>query len=204
MAGLWELTSPTLMQAARFQVVRRACDRVGVGIDHVEIAEARVVLDQVVGEADLAAKPLAAANAAVVLPGDPLVALWQQVTVLREWRGDAHISVLVANEVGPCACMILQVGTGRFPLGAARATRGWTDDEWGATVSDLAARGWVDAGGVVTPSGREHRERIEEATDRLCAPLWAGVGASATARLQSLLAPIHQAMNAAGTYAAIS
>ena len=67
---------------------------------------------------------------AVALPDDPMLALWQQVTVIREWRGDVHIAVLLAHEVGPCDCMVLQVGTGRFPLGVTQATRQWSEAEW--------------------------------------------------------------------------
>ena len=53
-------------------------------------------------------------------------------------------------------------------------------------------------------SGSEERERIEADTDRLCAPIWECVGDVGAARLGELIAPIHRAMDAAGTYASIS
>ena len=31
----------------------------------------------------------ATGNAAIDLPDDPLLALWQQISVVREWRGDS-------------------------------------------------------------------------------------------------------------------
>lgn len=120
--------------------------------------------------------------------------------VLREWRGDVHIALLVANEVGPCDCMVLQVGTGRFPLDMAQASRQWDEDEWDAAISRLGARGWVGADGAMTANGTLERERIEADTDRLCAPIWEGVGNAAAARLGELISPIHAAMQAAGTY----
>jgi hypothetical protein len=132
------------------------------------------------------------------------VALWQQLTVLREWRGDAHISVLVANEIGPCDCMVLQVGTGRFPLALTQASRQWSPDEWAESISRLAERGWVDGEGNMTPLGILERDRIEADTDRLCAPLWRDVGDGGARRFGELIAPIHAAMDAAGTYAAFA
>jgi hypothetical protein len=202
-AGVWQAATPEALQAARFRVVRRALDRVGVELSGAEVEEARALIDPVVAGLDLAGKPLGAANAAVALPDDPLVALWQQVTVLREWRGDVHIALLVANEIGPCDCMVLQVGTGRFPLGVTKATRQWDDRAWAAAVARLGARGWVDPDGAMTEAGIAERERIEADTDRLCAPIWAPVGDEGARRLTELLAPINVAMEAAGTYAAL-
>jgi hypothetical protein len=204
MPGVWDMAPPESLQVARFRAVHRALDRVGVDVSGALIAEARSLVDAVVARLDLAAKPLGAANAAVPLPDDPLVALWQQVTVLRESRGDVHIAVLVANDVGPCECMVLQVGTGRFPMAVAKATRQWDEQEWGAAIDRLAGRGWVDAAGVMTAAGVAERERIETDTDRLCAAFWAPVGDVGAARFGALIAPIHAAMDAVGTYAALS
>jgi hypothetical protein len=204
MPGVWEAASPESWQAARFRVVRRALERVGVDLSNEQILEARAIVDPVVDALDLAGKPLAAANAAVALPDDPLTALWQQVTVLREWRGDVHVALLVANEVGPCECLVLQVGSGRFPLWLAQATRKWNEAEWAVALINLAARGWVDSDGVMTPSGIEARERLESDTDRLCEAIWRPVGDQAAARFGELIAPIHDAMDAAGTYALFS
>ena len=204
MPGAWAAAAPAALQQARFRVVRRALDRVGVELSHDTIAEARSIIDPVVAGLDLAGKPLAAANAAVALPDDPLVALWQQVAVVREWRGDVHIAVLVANEVGPADCLLLQVATGRFPMGVARATRQWDDEQWSAAIGRLAARGWADVDGQLTDLGRQERERLEADTDRLCVPIWEPVGDRGARRLTEILEPIHAAMNAAGTYAALT
>ena len=204
MPGVWASASPESMQAARFRAAQRALQRVAPTMSDGQVAEARSIIDPVVAGLDLAGKPLAAANAAVALPSDPLLALWQQITVIREWRGDVHIAVLVANHIGPCDCMVLQVGTGRFPLGVAQASRQWTETEWAAAVDRLAARGWAEPSGALSPAGVEARERIEVDTDSLCAPIWDVVGDAAASRLTELIAPINDAMSAAGTYAALA
>jgi len=200
MPGVWEAASPEALQAARFKVVGRAMERVGVDLSAEQIAEARSLIDPVVASLELAGKPLAAANAGVALPEDPLVALWQQLTVVREWRGDVHIALLVTNELGPCECLVLQVATGRFPMRIAQATRRWDETEWAAAVESLGKRGWMNADGTMTPDGVVARDALEADTDRLCAPIWSPIGNSGAARFAELIMPIHNAVDAAGTY----
>lgn len=204
MPGVWEAASPQSLQAARFDVVRRALTRVGCALPVDQIDQARAILDPVVDALELAGRPLAAANASIALPDDPIVALWQQLTVIREWRGDVHVALLVANEIRPCECLVLQVGTGRFPMAIAQRTRRWNDSEWAAAVAGLAERGWATPEGGITPAGVEARDRLEADTDRLCEPIWAPVGESGAARLTELIMPIHTAMDAAGTYAVLA
>ena len=204
MAKVWSAASPSAIQEARFRTVERSLKRIGYSMTPEAIAEARAIVDPVVAGLDYAGKPLAAANAAIPLPSDPLVALWQQITIIREWRGDAHISLLVANRVGPCQCMVLQVGTGRFPLGTATATRQWNETEWAEAIRALSELGWVDSTGAMTPEGTAAREGIEDATNQLCEPIWDVVGEAKTKRLAELLWPMHKAVEAAGTYGALT
>jgi len=204
MPGMWDAASPAQWQQARFRVLQRAMERAGVALSAEQIEEARSLIDPVVDGLDIGGKPLAAGNAAVALPDDPLVALFQQLTVVREWRGDAHISVLIANQVGPCECLVWQVGTGRFPMRFALATRRWNEAEWAAAQDWLRSHGWLDADGAVTPAGVEERERLEAETDRLCEPIWEPIGDKGATRFAELIMPIHEAMQAAGTYAVLA
>ena len=176
----------------------------GVDLSTEQIAEARALIDPVVAGLVVAGRPLAAANSSVALPDDPLVALWQQITVVREWRGDVHVAVLVTNDIGPCECLVMQVGTGRFPLRLAQLTRRWDETQWAAAVGSLAERGWADADGTITPAGKQERDRLEAETDRLCAPIWEPIGEAGATRLGELILPIHTAVDAAGTYAALA
>lgn len=203
MAGVWDAAPPEQWQAARFRAAGRALRRVGVDLAPDRIAEARALLDPVVASADHAGKVLAAANASVPLPRDPLVALWQQLTVVREWRGDAHLAVLAAHRLGPCECLVLHTATGRLPVQIARATRRWDDAEWAAATERLVARGWLAPDGTPTDAGRAARERIETETDEHCAALWAPVGEAGARRLAALVAPIIEAFTAAGTFEAL-
>lgn len=196
----WDAAPPWRWQSARFAAAERALRRVGVDLTPEQIAEARSLIDPVVAAADYAGKPLAAANAAVPLPADPLVALWQQITVLREWRGDAHLIVLADNRLGPCDCNVIHTATGRLPTAVVRATRRWTDDEWAAATTRLVARCWLDGNGTATGHGIAAREQIEVETDEHCAVLWEPIGDKGAHRLARLISPINDAFTAAGTF----
>jgi hypothetical protein len=200
---MWAVASPDRWQAARFTGVERAMHRVGVTMSSSAIVEARELLGAVVAEADFAARPLAAANAAVDLPIDPLVALWQQITVVREWRGDAHVQVLASRDLGPCECNVIHTATGRLSTAVIRATRGWNDDEWAAATERLVTRGWLHDDGTPTAEGLAGREEVELATDAACRPLWSPIGDAGARRLAGLIAPIHRAFDAAGTFQAL-
>ena len=176
----WDAAPPAQWQASRYTVAGRAMRRVRVGLSDDEISEARSLVDVVVNQADYAGKTMAAANASLALPPDPLVALWQQITVVREWRGDAHLVVLAANRIGPCDCNVLHTATGRLPTSLVRATRGWNDDEWAEATARLAARGWLNPDGTVTDTGAAARERIEVETDQLSDPPLVEVHPNAT------------------------
>ncbi|MBO8185181.1 SCO6745 family protein [Streptomyces spirodelae] len=200
MAGVWDAAPPERWQTARFLAAGRAMQRVKVHLADADLAEARSLVDPVVAGADYAGKVLAAANASVALPSNPLVALWQQITVVREWRGDAHLVVLADHGLGPCECLVLHAATGRLPAALARATRQWNEEEWAAATARLVARGWLDSNAVITGAGSAARERIETETDEHCAALWAPIGNAGTRRFASLIAPITTAFTAAGTY----
>ncbi|MFJ8476965.1 hypothetical protein [Kitasatospora sp. NPDC094011] len=200
MAGVWDTAPPERWQAARFLAAGRAMRRVNVRLTEEYLAEARSLIDPVVAGADYAGKILAAANASVALPPDPLVALWQQITVAREWRGDAHLVVLADNGLGPCDCLVLHTATGHLPTALARTTRQWDDEKWNAATARLVARGWLDSRGILTDAGGAAHERIETETDEHCAALWAPIGNAGAQRFASLIAPITNAFTAAGTF----
>jgi hypothetical protein len=70
-------------------------------------------------------------------------------------------------------------------LDAARATRGWGDEEWAAGCAALADRGLLDDAGL-TEDGESLRAHIEAQTDALSADPWLLLGAERTARVVEL------------------
>lgn len=158
----WRLAEVEEVLTERVAIARDALEPALRGHDVALIARR---LGEIADRADLAGAPLAAAESSRPAPDDAVGALWRHASVLRELRGDAHVSVLVTAGLGGAASNALQVALGRAPE-RQRSVRGWTEDEWAAALDDLRSRGWVDADGQATETGRTARERLEDATDR--------------------------------------
>ncbi|GGK64699.1 SCO6745 family protein [Ornithinimicrobium pekingense] len=175
----WRRTTPEQVLDARLSVVDRAVRphlEAAVRDGEVDpVALERVVeqLTQVVGTCSPAGAPLFAAHRALARPDEPHLALFWAATALRELHGDAHVSALRAAGLGPVGSNVLMVALGRVPTDH-RLYRGWTEEEWGAAAAELTTLGWLQDGHV-TPSGRRRRAAVEDTTDAITAPAWAGL-----------------------------
>ena len=111
---------------------------------------------------------------------NPTLSLWHAQTLLREFRGDGHISCLVAEGLTGNRGARHARGIGRDrPPTRCKTSRRWSDD------AVVGRRGPVERAGAgsmrtvrFTVEGREWRQRIEDRTDRLAGgalrmPRWA-------------------------------
>lgn len=196
----WEYASPAALVDVRTDAMDRALRRV-LGDDRVrapDIARAAELASAAVAGCDMTGRAVGAANQAVPAPGEAHLRLWQALTSIREHRGDGHVHCLVGADVAPSHALVLQAATGRSPEDGLRANRGWTDDDWTAAAHALADRGLLDGDGRITAAGIELRQRIEDETDRLAAPIVGAIGDAAAEELVSLLRPLATAVMDAG------
>jgi len=196
----WHYASPAALLDARIDAIERALRRV-LGDDAVRgagVARAAELASAAVAGCDMTGRAMGAANQAVTAPDEPHLRLWQALTAIREYRGDGHVHCLVSAGVAPSHALVLQAATGRSPEDGLRSNRGWSDDDWAAAAEALASRGLIDGGGRTTAAGIELRQRIEDDTDRLAAPIVAAVGERAADELVSLLRPLAAAVMDAG------
>lgn len=163
----WQRADREEILATRLQLARdRLMPAVAPnGNPHLERLAAD--LTTVVDGLDFAGRALAGAHATVPRPDDVLGRLWWAATVLREYRGDSHVAVLVASELDGAMANALAVADGRAPA-HQREARGWTEEEWAAAYGRLRGRGWVGDDDLVTAAGRAARAEIEVQTDRAC------------------------------------
>jgi hypothetical protein len=162
------------------------------------VARAAELASAAVAGCDMAGRAMGAANQAVTARDAPHLRLWQALTAIREHRGDGHVHCLVDAGLAPSHALVLQTATGRSPEDGLRSNRGWTDDDWAAAARALAARGLVEADGRITATGVALRQRIEDDTDRLAAPIVTAIGDDAAEELVSLLRPLATAVMDAG------
>ena len=160
----WGFATPADVHRARLELATTVLGRAVTGDQVAPLADA---LGSIIEGLDLAGKPLAAAHASLDAPTDDLERFWLADAVVREFRGDCHVAVLVTQGLGGVDANVLNVAAGRtFPQ--QQAMRGWSDDEWAAGHDRLRERGWLDADGAITPAGTAARDELEDATDRAC------------------------------------
>jgi hypothetical protein len=186
----WAVASPQQVLAVR----ERAVDRMykgllGEQIGSPGLAEAAELAREAALAAGTAGRALAAASADLPWPGEPHLVLWHAISLLREHRGDGHITALLAAGLDPCEALVSFAAIGAAPQ-EVFASRGWTAAEWSAARDRLAARGWVDADGNATERGRDGRDEIEWRTDRLADAPWQALGPARAQRLAELTGPL--------------
>jgi hypothetical protein len=185
--AVWEAAPPAEWAAARRDAVATALHRV---LGEPDVAEAVGLAREACAGLTVAGRPLYAAWSGAEWPADPLVQLWHAGLLVREHRGDGHVSALMAAGLDPVEALVTG-GLASDSTDFVRTTRGWTDAEWTAGVERCRARGLVDDGGL-TAAGAALRAQVEDATDVLGLPAWAHLGADGTHRLVELLTPLRE------------
>jgi len=189
----WDLASPADITAARYRGVTAAYTRL-LGADTLtspEVGEAADLARTAAAGCTVEGRPLYAAHADLDWPTTPHLALFHALTLLREHRGDGHIAALLSAGLSGLEAQVSHSATGHgFTVPAARATRGWSEDEWAAAVATLAKRGVLTPDGALTDEGAALRTSVERATEVLAGAPWDALGADGTARLEALCLPL--------------
>ena len=125
--------------------------------------------------------------------------LWHAQTLLREFRGDGHVALLLTEGLDGLGALITHAATGVIPGDVLRTTRSWSEQEWDAGAERLRADGWLTAGPdlALSEDGRRRRQSIEDRTDELAVGAYAAIGEAGCARLRELAAPLTAAIVAA-------
>ncbi|MEV8589088.1 hypothetical protein AB0424_19370 [Streptomyces sp. NPDC051180] len=187
--AVWETASPAAVLDARLRTADATLRRL-LGDDAVaspEMAEAAGLALRAAQACTRHARPLYSAHADLPVPEEPHLAYWHAATLLREHRGDGHLTALLSAGLDPVEALVSHTATGkgmapRWVLGS----RGWRRDDWDAAVERLRGRGLLDADGELTESGTALRAGLEEDTDRLDAAPYAHLGAAGVERLTEL------------------
>jgi hypothetical protein len=199
----WALASIDTLLQARAGAVSAALRRIGGEDIFGATAAALPVAELAAVACDCVGRPLAAANQVVELPDDPVAALWQLLTVLREHRGDGHIACLTHADLDGCEALVMHAASGAVPSEVLRTSRNWPEEEWSDAERRLADRGLL-AEGVATDAGLELRADIESDTNRLAAQPYAAIGTAETMRLIELLRPIARSVVNSGGFPSIN
>jgi hypothetical protein len=199
----WQIAGPEAALQARQDSAVAALRRYGIEADE-SVTTAAELAAKAVQQAPLDGRPLFAANRALPWPDDPLAALWQAATLLREHRGDAHIAVLSAAGVSGRECNVLQAAAGLIPRDYIARTRDYDDATWRHHEEQLAERGLLNDDGTLTEAGRELKDAIESTTDALALSALGALSDDEVEALFQALTPITRAVVAGGDVPAVT
>ena len=200
------------LNAARTHAVDEGLrDALDDRVDDPALAEATLLMREVISTASVAGRPLASAYAALPRPLEPHLQLWHDTTLWREWRGDGHIAALTLAGLDPLESLVLYDadlrsqpssvvdGRGRS---AMQPSRKWDDQAWDATIERLAARELVrvetDGNAVLTGDGATLRQRVEDQTDDAAGSVWVHVTDAQAEALFGAVRPFVKAVIDAG------
>jgi hypothetical protein len=183
----WDFATPEAVLRARVESAGAALRRVAPSAEGAA-ASVLPLLQRVVAAADGAGRPLFAANRGVPAPDDPVGALWQVATALREHRGDGHVAVLTAEGLDGCEAHVLFAAGEHVPVEVLRDNRGWSAEDWQAALDRLTARGLLKGPESLTAHGHALRAHIEARTDELAVRPYRCLAADEAARLTRTLA----------------
>lgn len=185
----WELAPPTTVLATRLDIVDRCLRRLlgDEAIRSADLAEAADLAIRASEGCSRPGRPMYSANADQPVPEAPHLRLWYAATLLREHRGDGHVSVLMNAELDGLEALVTDTATGtNWKPYYLQANRGWTGADWAAAQQRLRERGMLDGAGELTDRGLQLRRDLESETDRLDAAPYRALGADGTRRLTEL------------------
>lgn len=166
--GVWDKVTPDQVLTATHEGLDRSLgpvyDELGTTASELT-AMLRVAAERASKRPE--GRGLFAANASLPWPTKGHHQLWHAHVLLREWRGDGHNGILVAEGVPAREALLLHAAWADLPLFAIANSRQWTEADCGEAIAALQERGWLTEGEapVITAEGRRRREAIEDATD---------------------------------------
>lgn len=188
--AIWTLLGPERFVELRSVSAAAALRRVAPAVERLAGSEEvqRILVPASI-EAPVAGRPLYAANRAIAHRDDPVEALWQACTTLREHRGDGHVAALTAAGLTAPQALWLFAAESALPDALFQDNRGWTDDQWSGAHAELTELGLLDGHGA-TEVGRNVRAEVEEVTDKAAASPFDGLDDESRNDLLDALTPV--------------
>jgi hypothetical protein len=191
----WARATPADLIAARFAAVDAACRRIlgNAIVESPDMTRAATLARTAAEEAarHVEGRPLAAGHADLDWPSEPHLQLWHAQSILREFRGDGHIALLVIHGLSGLEALVTHAAAGDVPARVLLATRAWPEGAWQLAADDLRRRGWLETGEELrfTATGAQHRKEIEDGTDALSSLPYEALGEEGCSELRSLVRP---------------
>jgi hypothetical protein len=120
---------------------------------------------------------------------DALLSAWLAVNCIREWRGDTHWAIQIAEGISGTVAGILDGAWRHYDGDWLARSRGADDAALAIGFAELEARGLADDG-VVNDDGITYRQGLEDRLDDLASVAWRHLGRAQTTRFVELIEPV--------------
>jgi hypothetical protein len=120
---------------------------------------------------------------------DRVLSAWLAVNAIREWRGDTHWAIQIAEGIGETEAGLLDGAWRAYDDEWLPRSRGADDAMIAGGLRSLEERG-LATDGAVNERGIAYRQELEDRLDRLSEAPWRHLGEPATMRLLDLLEPV--------------
>lgn len=120
---------------------------------------------------------------------DEALSAWLALNCIREWRGDVHWAIQVADGLSPTAAGLLDGAWRAYADDWLPRSRGANDEMIDRAMDELAARGFV-ADGAFTEAAIAHRQSLEDRLDSIAALPWQLLGEARTEAFVELVRPV--------------
>ncbi|MFX0578350.1 SCO6745 family protein [Nocardia nepalensis] len=195
----WQIATPADVLAARYEAVDRSLRQAwGEEVDGSAVREAADLARRAAERAcdRPQGRPLFAGHAQLPWPTAPHMVLWHAQTLLREFRGDGHVALLLSEGLDGREALITHGAAGIISAEVLRVSRYWSEQEWAESIERLRSDGWLLAGPdlAFSEEGRRRRQSIEDRTDQLAVYPYEELGEEGCARLRELSLPLTKAV----------
>ena len=192
----WEHADCPAILRARRTAAATALRRILPSVEE-QAVELVPLFRRAVESADGSGRTLFSANRDLEEPDDPVEALWQGCTSLREHRGDGHVVALTAAGLDGCEALVLFAASEGVPAEMFQREPRVVDRRVGGCTA--SARGpRPDGGDRISAAGAELRQSIEQLTDELARSPWATLTRRGAGTLDAGLRSVAGAVLASG------
>jgi hypothetical protein len=168
---VWDTTTPDAAIAARQVGCARALRRIlGDRVDAAAFARATGLLLKAATSAPFEGRPMYAALRAIPVPDDTVGRLFHAASLLREHRGDGHITALMSEGIGGLEAHVLLALDMDMPADKFGRIHHLPGVQIAAVIDGMRRRGLIREDGWLSEEGRAVKQRVEALTDDLAAP----------------------------------
>ncbi len=201
MPQVWDTTTPEAAHAARAKGCIAALRRIlGDLAETPEMVRAADLLAKASISAPITGRVMYAGLRALPMPDEPVARLWHAANMLREHRGDGHITALQAEGIGGLEAHVLSaLDMGVYPAESFGRIHHLPEALLATVMNGLRERGLLDASGRFTDAGRATKDRVEALTDVLAEAPYGSLEQDELDELIAALGPIAQRLEATGS-----